>query len=61
MWMFKEFHEIGKFVKTLNNTFIVVVLTKGSVEDFKNFGPISLVGSLYKILAKILSNRLKGF
>ncbi len=29
--------------------------------EVKNFGPISLVGSIYKILAKVLANRLMGF
>lgn len=29
--------------------------------EVKNFGPISLVGSIHKILAKVLANRLMGF
>ena len=34
-------------------------LGKGGAEDFKNYRPISLVGSLYKLLVKVLANRLK--
>ena len=32
---------------------------KGNVKDLKDYKPISLVGGLYKILAKVLTNRLK--
>ena len=50
MRMFKEFHESGKFVKSLNNSFIVMIPKKGGAEDLKDFRPIGLVGSLYKLL-----------
>ena len=56
---FREFHEGGKFVKSLNATFLVLVPKKGCAEDLKDFRSISLVGSLYKLLAKVLTNRLK--
>ena len=56
MRLFKEFHKTGKFLRNLNTTFIVMVPKKSGAEDFK---PISLVGSLYKLLAKVLANRLK--
>ena len=59
MRMFKEFCETGKFVNNLNTTFLMLVPKKGGVEDFKDFRPISLVESLYKLLAKVLANKLK--
>ena len=57
--MFRDFHETGKFVRSLNTTFIVMISKKGGAVDFKDFRPISFVGSLYKLLAKVLANRLK--
>ena len=59
MRMFTDFYETGKFVRSLNTTFLVLIPKKGGVEDFKDFRPINLVGSLYKLLAKVLANRLK--
>ena len=55
---FREFHEQGSFVKSLNTTFLVLVPKKG-VDDLRDFTPISLVGGLYKLLAKALANKLK--
>ena len=46
MRMFKEFYETGRFFRTLNMTFIVMILKKEGAEDIKDFRPISLVGSL---------------
>ena len=59
MTIFKDFFVFGKFVKSLNSTFIVMVPKKEGAGDFKDFRPISLVGSLYKLIAKVLANRLK--
>ena len=56
---FKEFHEHGKFVRSINATFLVLIPKKQNVEDLKDLRPISLVGGLYKILAKVLANRIK--
>ena len=59
MDLFKVFHERGKFGRNLNSTFLVLILKKEGVEDLKDFRPISLVGSAYKLIAKVLANRLK--
>ena len=56
---FKEFHEQGRFVRSLNATFLVLVPKKQNFEDLKDLRPISLVGGIYKILAKVLANRIK--
>ena len=55
----REFYEHDKFVKSLNATFMVLIPKKAGAEDLGDFRPISLLGSLYKWLAKVLANRLK--
>ena len=57
--MFKEFYEQNVFLKSLNNTFLVLLPKKGGAKDLEDFRPISLLGGLYKLLAKVLANRLK--
>ena len=57
MGFFKEFYE--NFVRSLNYTFLVLVPKNKNAVDIKDFRPISLVGGLYKNLAKVLANRLK--
>ena len=59
MGLFKEFYEHKKFVRNLNTTFLVFVPKKGNAKDLKDFKPITLVGGLYKLLAKVLANRIK--
>ena len=39
--------------------FLVLIPKKGNAMDLKDFRQISLVGGLYKILAKMLTNKLK--
>ncbi|KAL0010801.1 hypothetical protein SO802_005909 [Lithocarpus litseifolius] len=57
--VFKEFYHHGKFEKSLNATFIALIPKKNDASNIRDFRPISLVGSLYKILSKVLANRLK--
>ena len=57
--LFKEFFEEKSFAKSLNSTFLVLIPKKGGAEDLGDFRPISLLGGLYKLLAKVLANRIK--
>lgn len=59
MGFLKEFYEQGRFVRSLNSTFLVLIPKKTGADDLRDFKPISLVGGLYKLLAKVLANRLK--
>ena len=59
MGLFSDFHEHERFVRSLNSTFLVLIPKRGGVEELKDFRPISLTGSIYKLIAKVLANRLK--
>ncbi|KAL6343074.1 hypothetical protein AAG906_017886 [Vitis piasezkii] len=52
--LFKEFYDQSSFAKSLNTTFLVLIPKKRGVEDLGDFRPISLLGGLYKLLAKAL-------
>jgi hypothetical protein len=53
------FHGLCSFEKSLNATFVSLIPKKTEALEVKDFRPISLVGGTYKILAKLLANRLK--
>ena len=57
---FKDFHNQCVFEKFLNATFLCLIPKKNNAVNIKNFHPISLVGNLYKLLAKVLAHRLRG-
>ena len=59
MGLFRYFHEHGSFVRSLNSTLMVLIPKRGGVEDLKDFRPISLTRSIYKLIAKVLVNGLK--
>ncbi|RVW26739.1 LINE-1 retrotransposable element ORF2 protein [Vitis vinifera] len=52
-------HKKGKFIKSINASFLVLIPKKIGAEYLKDFRLICLVGSLYKLLTKVLANRLK--
>jgi len=59
MEVFQEFFIGGSFEKSLNVSFISLIPKIPGANDLKDFRPISLVGGVYKIMAKVLANRLK--
>jgi hypothetical protein len=59
MNFFHKFHEYQRFVKSLNATFITLITKKLGHLVIRNIRPISLIGSVYKILVKALARRLQ--
>jgi hypothetical protein len=55
-----EFHRNGRLTKGVNATFIALIPKIDSPQRLNDFRPISLVGCMYKVLAKILANRLRA-
>ena len=56
MVFFMDFHSQCVFEKSLNATFLCLIPKKYNAVNIIDFRPISLVGSLYKVLA----HRLQG-
>ncbi|GJZ45600.1 RNA-directed DNA polymerase, eukaryota, reverse transcriptase zinc-binding domain protein, partial [Tanacetum coccineum] len=52
------FFQYGTFPKGGNYSFIALILKMHDAKMVKDFRPITLIGSLYKIIAKILANRI---
>ncbi|RVX15688.1 Transposon TX1 uncharacterized 149 kDa protein [Vitis vinifera] len=55
-----EFHRSGVINQSTNASFIVLLPKKSTTKKISDFRPISLITSLYKIIAKVLSGRLRG-
>lgn len=54
-----EFHRNGKLSRGINYTFIALIPKVDHPQKLNDYRPISLVGSIYKVLAKVLANRLR--
>ncbi len=55
----QEFYVHEAFERSINTTFVVLIPKKVEASDVKDFRPISLTGSIYKIISKVLANRLR--
>ena len=54
-----DFHRQCIFEKSLNATFLCLIPKKINAINIKDYRLISLVGSLYKLLPKVLAHRLR--
>jgi hypothetical protein len=59
MAVFSNFHAHGKFEKSLNSTFISLIPKVSRAAELKDFHHVSLVSRIYKIISKVLANRLR--
>lgn len=54
-----ELHVKGRMVRGANSSFIVIIPKKKIAVKITNFRPMSLIECIYKVLSKVLANRLK--
>eukprot|EP00253_Pinus_taeda_P036521 PITA_36521 len=55
----EEARKKGEVYSPFNATFIALIPKKEVPESFEDFRPISLCNSIYKIIAKVIANRIK--
>ena len=58
--VFKEIQKRGTMTKSMRTAIVKLIFKKGKRNDIGNYRPISLLCSDYKILAKIVTERMKG-
>ncbi|GKV04880.1 hypothetical protein SLEP1_g16977 [Rubroshorea leprosula] len=54
----EDFHNNGKLVRGANSSFIVLIPKVMNPQKIEEFRPISLIGVMYKVIAKLLANRI---
>ncbi|CAN0857148.1 Putative ribonuclease H protein At1g65750 [Linum grandiflorum] len=60
MTAFADFFDRATLPVSVNCTFVCLIPKKETVEDVKDFRPISLTSSVYKIISKVLMERLRS-
>lgn len=59
IFLFSEFYQNGKIPKGISTAFLTLIPKKVGASFASEFRPISTIFGPYKILAKVLSNRIK--
>jgi hypothetical protein len=57
MGVFHDFHACSRFERSLNATSLLSSRRNLGAIDLKDFRPVSLLSGIYKIIAKVLTNR----
>ena len=55
----KESRKVWKVIGSINYTFITLILKNQKVEAFEEFIPISSSNMIYKVIAKVIAQRIK--
>ena len=58
--MVKDFFELDLALENINGTNITLIPKVDKLESISNFCPIGLCNFSYKIISKVLANRMKG-
>ena len=59
MVFFEHFHRSSEFERSLNASILSLIPKNNNALNITGFRPISLVGSVYKLLSKVLANKLR--
>ncbi|CAI5483065.1 unnamed protein product [Closterium sp. Yama58-4] len=59
MKMVKDFMETGDLPEVVNEAVTILLYKKGDETDVRNYRPITLLTSTYKILAKVVASRMQ--
>ncbi|KAJ0585427.1 putative RNA-directed DNA polymerase [Helianthus annuus] len=57
--LMNDFHSSGEISIGCNSSFLALIPKSSDPQNMADYRPISLVGSIYKIISKLLTNRLK--
>lgn len=59
MKFFDEFYRLGRFPKAISASFLALIPKSSNPQGLGEYRLISLIGCIYKMLAKVLAGRLK--
>ena len=60
-FIFNQSLSQGKFISTFKHAKIIPIYKKGNAKNVTNYQPISLLSNIFKIIEKIVCNRLYSF